>query len=250
MISIITPTIWNYYPFIDFISCIAELTCVGEIIIINNNKKETPANKELKHKKIKFITPKENIYVNAAWNLGASTAKYNNLCFLSDDVICDLKLFIKANRFLDEYTETKNIGFLSIVPGYGPENMSWMTTSQPKLTNGAINIVPTESFNNHHDKTWGYGSLYFVPKKNYIDIPSELKIYYGDSWQWEAQNLINKKSFWSITNSYYYTPWNVSWRNNDVLKQVIEQDKVVWETMQHRILETYESESYKTRKSV
>ena len=74
---------------------------IGEIIVIDNNREDTPQFRDLK--KLKILTQESNIYVNPAWNLGAKHAKFYNLCFLNDDISfsCN-QLFWFAKQFLDE----------------------------------------------------------------------------------------------------------------------------------------------------
>lgn len=100
MITVITPTMWVFEPFCDFLKYVVRLDCVGEVIVINNDQSKTPDHPVLSHEKIRLINCSENIYVNPAWNLGAELAQHETLCFLSDDVIVDLRAFYKADEFM------------------------------------------------------------------------------------------------------------------------------------------------------
>lgn len=187
MLSVVVPTMWKYTPFLDFLYNLVKLDVVGEVVIINNDVLATPAHKVLANKKITLLNCDTNIYVNPAWNLGVKVSKYNKICVINDDVTVDLKLFHKMNEFL-----TPDIGTVGIVAG--DPNLG-----QPPFVNGSIDIVPwTGQF------MYGFGNMFFIHKSNWIDIPSELKIYYGDNWVFDTQLFVNKKTNYMITNTFFH----------------------------------------------
>ena len=53
------------------------------------------------------------------------------------------------------------------------------------------------------------GSLFFLHKDNWIDIPNDLKIYWGDTWQYDMQVALGRKNYF-INDCFYHTPWNVA----------------------------------------
>lgn len=197
MISVITPTMWKYGPYLEFLNYILEHPVIGEVIIINNNKAETPTHPALNHSKVRMITPDENIYVNPAWNLGAREAKNRNLCFLSDDVIVDMRVFPKVNDFMEK--ADNNLGMIYICPGYEDQQ-------QPKVTTGEIEIETGIVTNRY-----GYGALFFVRKEEYVPIPEQFKIWFGDHFQFMFQQEKKKTSYY-IKNCFFYTPWGVTVR--------------------------------------
>jgi len=190
MISIVVPTMWRFRPFLDFVQELVKVPEVGEVFIVNNNRTVTPIHPVLSHPKVSMYTPESNIYVNPAWNLGARLAKNDKLCIMNDDVIVDLKLFTR----MDDWLGT-DVGLVGISPGR-PE---W---GQPAFTNGAIDIIP---WNQEH--TFGFGSLFFVHRDNWINIPPQLKIYYGDNWLFDTQLYVTRKPNWIITNCLFFSPW-------------------------------------------
>ena len=64
MISVITPTMWRFEPFCEFLQDLVELDVIGEVIIINNSQENTPNKNILNHDKIKMINAEQNIFVN------------------------------------------------------------------------------------------------------------------------------------------------------------------------------------------
>lgn len=192
MITVVVPTLWNYLPFLDFLSNLVKVNVVNEVIVINNNVTATPVHLVLNHPKVKLINCQENIYVNPAWNLGVSLSKTNNVCIANDDIIFDLGVLYKLDYFLNSA-----IGVVGLCPGRKEFN-------QPPITNGQIDFVPWRG-----EHTFGFGSLFAIHKKNWNPVPEEMKIYYGDNWAFDTQLRMGRNN-WLITNCISYSPWAAS----------------------------------------
>lgn len=187
MLSVVVPTMWRYSPFLDFLSNLVKLDVIGEVIIINNDIFATPAHKVLANKKITLVNCERNIYVNPAWNLGVKMSQFDKICIINDDVTVDLKLFYKMNEFI-----SPDMGTAGIVAG--DPNLG-----QPPFVNGSIDIVPWNG-----EFMYGFGNMFFIHKSNWIDIPSQLKIYYGDNWVFDTQLFVNRKNNYMITNTFFH----------------------------------------------
>lgn len=194
MLSVITPTMWQFKPFCDFLQYVVKQDCVGEVILINNAKDKMPEHSVLSHPKIKLVNCDENIYVNPAWNLGAKMASFEHLCFLSDDVIVDLRAFYKADDFMKQ---TPDMGMLYICPGIEEQQ-------QPKVTTGEIEIESGPVTNRY-----GYGAFFFVHKKDWNPIPEQFKVWFGDHFTFMHFQELRKVSYY-IKNCFFYTPWAVT----------------------------------------
>lgn len=194
MLSVITPTMWVPETFCDFLQYVVKQECVGEVIIINNAVDKTPDHSVLSHPKIRMVNCDENIYVNPAWNLGAQMAFFEHLCFLSDDVIVDLRAFYKADDFM---AKTPDMGMLYICPGYEEQQ-------QPKVTTGEIEIESSPVTNRY-----GYGAFFFVHKNSWNPIPEQFKIWFGDHFTFMHFQLQRKVSYY-IKNCFFSTPWAVT----------------------------------------
>jgi len=182
--SIITPTMWKYPPHIRFLEDLVDHDYVDEIILINNDQAALPKNcGVLTHSKIKIYNFLENIGVNPAWNLGVNIASNKQICLLNDDMVFDLTLLKKVSKVLS--ADTGVIGICNENPP----------------TTGCIDIHPWVGQN-----TLGFGCLMFVHKDWWIDIPSQLKIYYGDNWIFDTC-LIRNKPIYVITDLLYKTEW-------------------------------------------
>jgi hypothetical protein len=155
---------------------------------VDNDSTQRPQHPVLVNNKI-VLKDDENLYVNAAWNWGVQNSKYNQICIMNDDIVVDLKLFFKM-----VYHIAPHVGVVGLCPGNEELN-------QPKFINGSIRIIPWNNYN-----TFGFGSLFFIHKSNWIPIPSELKIYYGDNWAFDTQVWLNRPNY-IIMDCLHYSPW-------------------------------------------
>jgi GT2 family glycosyltransferase len=84
-ISVIIPTILkNPKVLLKLINLLSDDVAVDEILIIENSGKGLyfPPND-----KIKIYNSKENLYVNASWNLGISMIKNERFLIINDDIL-------------------------------------------------------------------------------------------------------------------------------------------------------------------
>jgi hypothetical protein len=109
-----------------------------------------------KNSKIRMVTPPNNIGVNPAWNLGVKESKFDKICLLSDDVLFDVNVF----NFLYDKLEEKD----------GLVGMAYPAFPQE----GSIKALYVQKL--HH----GFGAAMFFNKLNYVPIPDEFKIFFGD----------------------------------------------------------------------
>lgn len=189
MISIVVPTMWKYPLFTDYVSCLCDLEVISEVIIINNDIKAMPSDTRLSNSKIKMINFDYNIYVNPAWNLGVELSCSDKICIMNDDIMVDLKLFLKIDRFLN-----KDMGVVGLCPGA-------KELGQTPVVNGAIDIIP---WTGQH--TFGFGSCFFIHKDNWNTIPDGLNIYYGDNWAFDTQLTMGRTN-WIVINCFNHSPW-------------------------------------------
>jgi hypothetical protein len=189
---------WKYKPFLQFLKDMVEVPSIGEIIIIDNNPSETPNDPLLMgsndgHSKIHLMTYGHNIYVNPAWNIGVKIARHENICLLNDDVIVDLKLFGRMDKFLKP-----GIGLCGISPGHAEE------FGQVPITSGEIDLVHMD-FPYNPRIHFGLGTLMFFPKSEYIPIIDGLDLYWGDNFIYDTLRIKLNQNY-HITNCFYHSP--------------------------------------------
>lgn len=166
--SVVIPTLWQSTRIHRLLDDLSDCDKVGEIIIIDNNSEYY--NKVSKcYPKVHLLQQSENIFVNPAWNLGVKTAKYEQICIANDDINFDTNIF--------DYLDGKIEGVIG------------MDTNNYELQESG-NFIITKI----QTRCWAWGCLIFINKKDWIDIPDSLLIWYGDDY------LINRLPAFIIGN--------------------------------------------------
>lgn len=209
--SIIIPTMWMALSFfrkmlIEYITCDE----IDEIIIIKNAELIDSDFSELLYslKKVKIIDEGENLYVNPSWELGVQIAQNDRIILVNDDIfvygIGDvLKSITLSNGSI--------IGFdKSCFRPYRPNK------------NEEIKKVKC----NHHTLTWGFGVFMILHKQDYIPIPKELKVWYGDMF------LFRQLKPYVIKGARINTPMQSTTSKMD-LKAIKEKEKMYYRQNKH-----------------
>lgn len=165
MLTVIIPTLQKAQDIL--IKLINSLDCdksVSEIIVIDNSLKGLEHNS----KKLKVIIPSENLFVNPSWNLGVKEAKNNIIALLNDDMAI-------PNDFCSDIVSklTPDMGIIGMKKEF-VHNIQQIEKNPIKTQN-----LYLEKISYRCDS---FGIAMFFYKKNYVEIPNEIKIYYGDDW--------------------------------------------------------------------
>ena len=164
MLSVVIPTLLKPNSLFRIVDKLINLNIVGEIIIINNSLDSFQFNS----KKVTIFTPNYNLYVNPSWNLGVSMAKNDVICLCNDDIDFDVnKLF----RLYDFVVDKGGI--------LGPKSDCFLNNTNQ------FNINVT------FERNYGYGTLMLMKKIDYVKIPENIKIWYGDDYLFHSQSKIN-----------------------------------------------------------
>ena len=156
-ISVIIPTIWSTDYIYESVEIMSKIDIIDEIIIINN--RPSACKRKLEFDKVKEFSFDENLYVNAAWNFGVYKSKNEKICILNDDVLIDSLAFYYALFLLDDI----KIGVIGI------SKICFIGATDYK-------VEKIETRNR------GYGTVMFLRKSEYVPIPEDLKIWFGDDW--------------------------------------------------------------------
>lgn len=188
--TVTAPVMWKcqelfYRALHDY--CNHEL--IDEIIIINNNKEETPNWDILSHDKITMYYMPENIYVNPAWNLGVKLAKNDCVCIVNDDIKFDLNVLYRLQDKL-----TPENGAFGIIAGEAQFN-------QPLSTDFSIDFINWKPGDIIHN----FGQAMFIHKDTWTPIIPELQMYYGDDFIIHT-NLEAKRNIGMIYNIKWESP--------------------------------------------
>jgi hypothetical protein len=159
--TIIIPTLWKSNRTEQLIRDLNECDFVDEIIIIDNTNTDEW---DRTYRKIRTVSKGENIYVNPAWNWGIELAKNECIALLNDDINFDPNIFgIIDKNVLDTF------GIIGMGEGnyktpIDEERGPYLDVWQPGVND------------------WGWGCFIIFDKKNWIDIPDNIKIWYGDNF--------------------------------------------------------------------
>jgi hypothetical protein len=197
--SVIIPTLWKSNRIHKLLFDLIKCEFVDEIILIDNGGKFFEYYEALD--KVKLVQTGENIYVNPAWNLGVKLAKNNSIALVNDDINFNPNIFgVITNDILLEYG----------IIGQSEYNYKGNNTDEPILEkwNGKI-------------RDWGWGCLIMFDKQNWIDIPDDIKIWYGDDYIFKC-NLSTKST---MKNFNIETEMSTT-SDEGVWNSVKEQDKI------------------------
>ena len=132
---------------------------VQEVLVINN----APVELGFTHPRLRVLQQETNIFVNPAWNLGASEARGAYLAIVNDDVEFDDEALTYAGRILRR-------GIFGIV---GPDKSTFHDDGARPISHRlARHAAPTRWF----------GTFMCLRRSDYVPIPDDLRIWGGDDW--------------------------------------------------------------------
>jgi len=165
----IIPSMWRKPSFtiaaLKYYVSIKEIT---KLIIIDNDINRRPKSEVFKSNKIKILNYGQNIYVNEAWNRGMDNAGNDLVCICNDDIRVDKLAMALVSEF-----ESINPDAIDLIG----------VSNDP--TNKCFGICPfkMDLKRNVGLQAGGlFGIAMFLRKKNYQQIPKDLKIWYGDDY--------------------------------------------------------------------
>lgn len=157
--SIVIPTLWKSHRTKKLLSDLSECEYVDEIIIIDNTLTDATDNTI---GKIRTVSFGENIYVNPAWNWGIHHAKNASIALINDDINFNPNIFeVITKDVLNQFG----------IIGMGEGNYKSLN-----IDGDPILEVWQPGVND-----WGWGCFIMLNRKYWIDIPNNIKIWYGDN---------------------------------------------------------------------
>lgn len=166
-IDVIIPTMWRSpSTTVEALSIYTRSSAVGKIVLIDNESKSRPEIPESILTRLTIIDHGHNIYVNPAWNEGASICNAKILCIANDDIVIDEPL-LSIMAALDWEAHSIDIIGLDL---------------RAKSEKTDIRKVRINKNSPLGVQFGSFGACMFMPRKNYSHIPNELKIWYGDDF--------------------------------------------------------------------
>jgi hypothetical protein len=196
--SIIIPTIWKSEYTMELLERYSKSDYVGEIILIDN-----APTKDIVMEKLIHIKEDTNTYVNPAWNKGVKLSNYDNITISNDDIIFNVDEYFNYITKLNPFVDYGYIGSHS-------ENYELTETTN-------VRIEPCTG-----ESELGWGCLFSFHKSKWIDIPNELKIWYGD-------NLIHIWHKPTLRLRGFKIKTKMSTSSDDIsVRDVRDRDRQVW----------------------
>lgn len=162
---------WFSDKIISVITSFNESKFIDEIILIDNNKKAALDISQFK--KVRHIQPDDNLYVNPSWNIGISLCKNENVVISNDDLVVNNLDDVLIDSNIDEY-DLIGLDYVNINKGIGLVFRKEISVMQK-----------------------GFGCFLITKKSKYVNIPDEIKIWYGDSFLF---NSIKNRAIFSCDN--------------------------------------------------
>ena len=173
-LSVIIPTLQRDVETLNnLVSTLVKDEIVDEVLVIDNSLQGYSYD----NAKVRVIVPEENLFVNPSWNLGVREAKNKYVCLANDDIRI-------ANNFCTKVLEnfSDNFGIVgmntdNVINTRNEANEVIIDINKVELTDSKeINFKPVRY------RTHNFGIMMFFNKENYVEIPEDLKIFYGDDW--------------------------------------------------------------------
>ena len=179
MISFIVPTMWkDAKRLCNIIDDYKRANIPNAEFILIDNSHGCYLDPELT-----ILIPKENLFVNKAWNIGVELANNNIVCLLNDDIEINFQT-IKHNLEAINNLDFGIIGF----------------DSNKNLGTEFNTNVDVFEFKEAECRYLGFGCMMFIRKENYIKIDERLRIFFGDDLLYWWNRDKNKRPIYIIDN--------------------------------------------------
>ena len=214
MYSVIIPTVWkqNLDNFREALEDLNTSSDVQEIILIDNAPSANSQKILYGISKVQYMPMEQNIYVNPSWNLGVRTARSEYIMILNDDVWTNPSL----SKIIEVHKthEDKNNGI------YGFSTSCFLCeNAKETLPTEPIYFVTTEGKGN------GWGCMFLFKRDMWVDIPDELKIWFGDDYI--TEQFIRRKQIVYSAKNICVTEWSITTRLPE-FHSVMENDRQVY----------------------
>jgi GT2 family glycosyltransferase len=208
MITFIIPTLWRSDKIRATIDSVIRSDRKDvELIIIDNLNSDFST----RDPRITVIRVRKNIFVNPAWNMGVTLAKNEYICILNDDISLNVDCLL--NNF-EKLKETD--------PDFGIIGLHENNIVGP--INSDNDILELEELD---CRTFGFGCMMILKKSNYVHIPNEFKVFFGDDYLYFYNKDLKGRKIYQITG--LKTPGEVSVTSKSFEDDYMEQEHQHWD---------------------
>ena len=210
----IIPSMWRRPVFtLDALKYYLTLEEITKIIIIDNDSAKRPKSEVFDSNKIKILDYGENLYVNESWNRGMQNAGEDLICICNDDIRIDRLVISLISEF--ESLNPNAIDLIGVsndarIKCFGICPFKMDITKNIGLQAGGL-----------------FGIAMFIRKKNYKQIPKDLKVWFGDDYIARNCKNIYTISPIKIIGSMSSTVSSIRKEGGNI-DEIIELDKSNW----------------------
>ena len=210
----IIPTMWRKPSFtINALKYYVSLEEITKIIIIDNDISRRPKSEVFDSNKLKILDYGENLYVNESWNRGMENAGEELICISNDDIRIDKLAISLVSEF-----ESLNPNAIDLI---GVSN---------DVSTRCFGICPFKiDINKNIGLQAGglFGIAMFIRKKNYKQIPKDLKVWFGDDYLARSCKNVYTISPIRITGGMSATVSSIRNEGGNI-DDIIKNDKIIW----------------------
>lgn len=196
MYSVIIPTLWRSDRTLRLISELVQCDKVGEVIIIDNNQGHIADGG-----KVKILSNGKNNYVNPSWNMGVHVASNSLIAICNDDI---------------NFSASK---MFELEPDFGDIFGIGSSCYDCEFEFDYPTVSPI------HSRGHGWGCLMLMRNEDYLPVPNEMRVSYGDDWLFK-----NAKNRYNINGIRVSTEMSTTSREAEFIA-IAEQDSKIWHTL-------------------
>lgn len=185
-VSVVIPTLQKNKELLDnLVRSLDSDISVSEIIVIDNSTKGY----SLESGKLRVIVPDENLFVNPSWNLGVREAKEQIVALLNDDITIPDSFCQTILSQMDE-----SMGVIGFHRDFIENTKEIMPV--PEATD--LTLIPAKG------RCGFFGIAMFFYKTSYIEIPEDIKIFWGDDWLYYQNEKLKRKNYYIANQKIYH----------------------------------------------
>lgn len=165
--SVIIPTMQRAKELWPLVAQCTIHPLVHEVLVINNALEPLTWDSP----KVRVLQQDRNIYVNPAWNLGAKEARGEFLAILNDDILPSGDLLSEVSGAL---RWRRHVGLIGL-----HKSCFVVSDAREKWWRPA------------YERTEGFGVAMFLRREDFVPIPQDMLVWYGDDWLMSRQRKRN-----------------------------------------------------------
>ncbi|MBB1517115.1 glycosyltransferase [Tessaracoccus sp. MC1679] len=197
--SVVIPTMQRASQLWPLVEQCSGHPLVHEVLVVNNSR--DPLSWDLPN--VRVLQQERNIFVNPAWNLGVRTAQGEFLAILNDDILPLEDLLGEVSRALRWKRLVGLVGLHSSCFRASDASTKWWRPA--------------------YERTDGYGVAMFLRRVDYVPIPDDMKVWYGDDWLMSRQ----RKRNWVLGGFPVETEMSAT-SSSPVFDQIKASDEEAW----------------------